>query len=425
MNKRVQILCGLSAALALTVTGCSNKAKDDTSSSGGGSGSVKTDVGITDKEILLGVQSDLSGVFKSIGLGLTHGNEMWANAVNSSGGVCGRQIKLDIQDNGYKADNAVPLYETQKTKVAGFVQLIGSPVLAALKTKIVQDQILTIPAAQASSNMGEAAVLLIGATYDVEMVNGLAWLQEQGKLADGDKIGHIYIDSEYGQNGLLGSKAYAKDHKIQVVEAPVAASDTDLTATITKMKSEGVKAIALTVTPAGTASAAVQNVAQGLNVPLLGNDPTFSAEILKDQTVANAVSKNMYVSAGTAAFGAKGELLDKIKDEYLKKYPQDTPNYAVNAGYLEGLVWQEVLKQACSDGDMTRAGLVKARTKVTNVNGQGISGNLDLSDPGNPTPRSTFIEQPDPATAAQGGLKVLKDAYESKAAKDYKAPHQK
>ena len=414
---------GLAAVCILATSACSTKAQDDSGSADSGSGGVKTDIGVTDTEITLGVQSDMSGVFKSIGLALSHGNELWMNDVNASGGVCGRKIVLDVQDNAYKAENAIPLYETQKSKIAGYLQLIGSPVLAALKAKLTADNVLTIPAAQASVNMDSPAVMLIGATYDVEMINGLAWLAEQGQLKDGDKIGHIYVDSEYGQNGLMGSKAYAKEHNIEVIEAAIAATDTDMTATITKFKEAGVKAIALTTTPAGTASAAVQNKAQGLGVPIMGNDPTFTPNMMKDQTVVAALDV-MHISAATVGYGHDVPLAQKIKQEYAAKF-QDQPNYAVNAGYMEGLVWQEVLKQACSDGDMTRAGLVKARQKVTTVNGQGIAGDMDLSDPGNPTTRKTFIEKPDAAKIDDGGLQVIVELYESEDAKSYKAPHQK
>ncbi|WP_153505990.1 ABC transporter substrate-binding protein [Cumulibacter manganitolerans] len=413
---------GLTAACILATTACSTKAQGDSGSSGG-SGDVKTDIGVTDSEITLGVQTDMSGVFKSIGLALSHGNELWAADVNATGGVCNRKIKLDVQDNAYKAENAIPLYEIQKPKIAGYLQLIGSPVLAALKAKITADNVLTIPAAQASANMDSPAVMLIGATYDIEMINGLAWLAEQGQLKDGDKIGHIYVDSEYGQNGLLGSKSFAKQHGIQVVEAAIGATDTDMTATITKFKEAGVKTIALTTTPAGTASAAVQNKAQGLNVPIMGNDPTFTPNMMTDQTVVAALDV-MHISAATVGYGHDVPLAQKIKSEYTGKF-QDQPNYAVNAGYMEGLVWQEVLKQACADGDLTRAGIVKARTKVTTVDGQGIAGDMDLSDPGNPTTRKTFIEQPDASKINEGGLKVVEELYESQEAKKYKAPHQK
>jgi len=54
--------------------------------------------------------TDKSGVFKNLGLGVTQGNELWAKDFNAAGGVCGRQVKLEEVDHGYKADTAKTLY---------------------------------------------------------------------------------------------------------------------------------------------------------------------------------------------------------------------------------------------------------------------------------------------------------------------------
>ena len=159
---------------------------------------------MTDKDITLMSLSDQSGVFKVIGLAYEAGQQVWAEEVNANGGICDRKIVIDKQDSGYKVDLAMPLYEREKGKTLGMLQIGGSHILAALKQKITADKVLAVTASWASTNLDSPSVLTIGQTYDIEMLNGLAWLQKQGKLADGDKVGHIYIDSEYGQNALAG-----------------------------------------------------------------------------------------------------------------------------------------------------------------------------------------------------------------------------
>lgn len=93
----------------LALAACSTRASNDEAQA---SGDVKTDFGVTEDEITLGMQTDMSGIFKTVGLAITHGQEIWADEVNAAGGVCGRDIKLDIVDIAYKADNAVPTYQT-------------------------------------------------------------------------------------------------------------------------------------------------------------------------------------------------------------------------------------------------------------------------------------------------------------------------
>lgn len=420
MRIRTPLLVG-TAAFAVVLSGCSTKAADD----GGGSnaGGLKTDVGVTDEEISLGVLTDTSGVFKASGIAYTAGNQLWVKDVNDRGGICDRQITLDIQDHGYKADNAVSLYATMKTKDVAIIQMIGSPIVAALKAQITNDHMISIPASWASDNLDSEAVLMVGQTYDIEMINGMAFLQQQGMIADGDKVGHIYIDSEYGLNALKGSKAYAKEHDIEILEAGVSSTDVDMTATVTKFKAEGVKAILVTTAYAATGSVVLQNVSQGLNVPVLGSSPTFSTTLLADPSVVSAL-ENFYAVYSNDAFdtGSNNELIDQLEKEYAASYT-DPPDDSITGGYVSGMVLEAILEQACEDGDMTRAGVVAARKKLDSVDTKGITGTLDLSDPGAPTTREGMIMKVDPNTAV--GLTMVQDFSASEEAKAYKTPFEK
>ncbi|WP_106849914.1 ABC transporter substrate-binding protein [Blastococcus sp. Marseille-P5729] len=422
MAKRTQAIVGISAAIAIALTGCSTKADDGSSSGSGDSGDVKTDVGVTDTEIKLGVLTDMSGPFKEGGLGQTHGNELWADDVNAAGGICGRDIVLDVQDMGYKADNAVPMYETMKQENLGLLQLLGSPILAALKQKITTDKVLSVPGSWASTNLDSESVLMVGQTYDVEMINIMAWAQEQGLINEGDKLGHIYVDSEYGQNGLLGSQSYAKDNDMEIVPVAVAGTDTDMTATVTKLKADGVKAILLTVAPAATASVAVQNAGQGLNVPMLGNNPTFAPAQLQNDSVVQAFSQ-FYVSTSVNSFSSEDEMVQQVLEAYEAKGYEEAPYDAVLLGYSYGLAWEAVLNKACDEGDLTRQGILDAKGQVDNVDTKELTGPLDFSVPGASSSRQAFIAQPD--KDAISGTKIVEKLYESEAAKKYKAPFEK
>lgn len=424
MHKKSLTAASALAVVTVALTGCSTKASSNNGGSGGGgAGGLKTDVGVTDTEITLGILGDHSGPFKASGLATTHGNQMWADQINEAGGICGRKIKLDIQDAGYKPDNAMSLYQSMKNNDLAIIQLIGSPILAALKQQLTTDKMLTIPSAWASANLDSESILMIGQTYDVEAINGLAWLQKQGKIADGDKVGHIYVDSEYGQNAVLGSEYYAKKHNLTIEKAAVQSTDTDMTATITKLKAAGVKAIVLSVAPAATGSIALQNVSQDLNVPLVGNNPTFSVTLLKDEATTQALANFQLVNS-VAAFDSENIPLSKeIAEKYKAQFPDLPPEKSIPTGYIYGMAYEQILKQACSDGDMTRAGMIAAKNKVTSVDTKELTGKLDFSKPGAPTSRQAYVLEVDKTKPV--GLKNAGDLYESAEAKEYKAPHQK
>lgn len=407
--------------LAVLLAGCSSKA-DGGQEAASSSDGVKTDVGVTDETITIGVLTDLSGAFKVSGLAMTAGNELWASDVNADGGICGREVVLDIKDAGYKPENAMTIFESQKSTVLGYAQLVGSHIIASLKSKIAADSIFTIAAATSSMNMDDPAIQVLSATNDIEIINGLAYLQQNGQLNDGDTLAHIYLDSEFGQNSLQGSTYYAQQHGQEIIEIPVGATDTDMTAVIIKVKSEGADVIVLSAAGAGAGSVVLQNAAQGLNLPIVANSSSFTPSSLSDPQMVEAM-KNVSFASGWAPVGSEGELAQKIQSEYAEKY-DDPTSFALNAGYVYGLSWQGVLEKACELGDLTREGVLKAKEEVTELDTAGLTGVFDLSDYRVPTTRETFIVAADPSAIEWGGWTIVEDLFVSDEAKSYKAPHE-
>ena len=409
----------LGAAALILCAACSSKAAQEEESVG--ADGLKTDVGVSDTEIRLAVMTDFSGPYKAGGLALATGNQLWADQVNADGGICGRDIVLDTQDTTYKVDVAVPQYATVSGEDLGILQLGGSHILAALKEQLTADNMLTTPAGWASGNLDREQIMLVGQSYDVEMVNGLAFMQEQGFLQDGDTIGHVWQDAEYGQNGKLAVDWYAAQHNLNVVSMPISTTDTDMTATVTKLKSEGVKTIAITTTPAATGSIALQNVQQSLNAPMIGNNQAFQPPLLDDPAMVDALA-DFYMVSSTAPFSADTELSKQIAEQYTASN-DDEPSVGVPMGYSMGMVWEAILNEACDAGDMTRTGVLEAKKKVTSLDTEGLTGVLDFSKDGEPSTREAFILKPD--ETVEGGLSVEQDLFVSDDAKQYKTPHQK
>lgn len=415
--KRTYPAVALAAVLALSA--CSTKAGDSGSSGADGSG-VKTDKGATASEITLGVMTDKTGVFKNLGLGITQGNELWAKDFNAAGGVCGRQVKLETVDHGYKADTAKTLYPQIEPKVLGFVQLLGSPVVAALKQNIASDKTVAAPASWSSELLDNQYVMIVGTTYDLEIIDGLSYFQEKGLVKDGDTIGHVYIDGEYGKNGLRGSQYYAKKHNLTVKEVKITSTDNDLTNIVTGLKGDGVKAIVLTTSPAQTGSALAANKALGLAVPVLGNNPVFDPVLLKSPA-ANALDK-LTIVASSVPFSADIPKAKEVATKYKAAY-KETPNGGIPYGYAVGEVWGAVLKKACENKDLTRDGVAAALKQTTSASTEDLVAALDFSKPGTPATRQVYAATPD--ASAEGGVRYVKPLFEAPEAKEYVAPHQK
>jgi ABC-type branched-subunit amino acid transport system substrate-binding protein len=422
--KRTAALGGaLVATLALTA--CGTKGDDSISSGSSGAApaaagtdtaSIKAGPGITANAIKLGVLTDLSGPFAPLTSAITNGNKAYWKEVNANGGVCDRQVELVIKDHAYETQKAVVQYREVAADVAAIQQLVGSPMTAALLPSLKSDRMLSILASWPSSLLDNDFIIEVGTTYELEMINGLGYLKDKGLIKEGDKIGHLYFEGEYGEAGLAGSKAFAKNNGMTVVEQKIQPTDEDMSGQVAAFKRAGVKLIAVTTSPTAMASVTGIAASQGLDVPVLGNNPTFDPAVL-GSPAAPALKKNAYVVASVAPISSKTPKIAKISKQYKADYAKETPKNAVTLGYASGKVMKETLAKACENGDLTRDGIVKASRQLSDVSTSGmVASSLDFSQVGQPSSRATFIARP---ADVVGGLKQIGSALESDEAKAF------
>ena len=143
-----------------------------------------------------------------------------------------------------------------KDTVLAMQQTIGSPINTALAPEYEADQIVNFPSAWSKTLTEIPGTGVVGATYDVEIANGYDYMFKEGLLKEGDTVGHIYFEGEYGANGLAGSQAVAEEKGLELVEAQIKSTDQDMSSQITQFKAAGVDLIALTVAPGQLASVA-------------------------------------------------------------------------------------------------------------------------------------------------------------------------
>lgn len=414
---RAQAVLGLALALSLGVTACSTKANK--SNGNKNEGGVKAGPGVTKDAIALGVLTDESGVFAPLGTAVTQGNQIGVDEINAAGGICGRKINLVVKDTAYDVQKAVSQYAEIAPSIAGIMQMLGSPATTALLPTITTDHMVSATATWASSLLTSPDIQISGATYDIEMINGISYLLDKGLIKKGDKLGHIAFEGAYGDNGLKGSKYAADKLGLTIVTQRPKATEVDMTSAVQSFKQAGVKAILLTVGPKQLASAAGVAAAGGLNVPILGNNPTFSPKLLASPA-GPAIEKNFYLSASSSPLSADNPAVKKVLAAYKAKYSSGTPNAGVAYGYGVAKIYEQTLKAACDAKDLTREGIEKAFHTLKNVDTGGIIAPLDYSKQGEIPARQTLIARATKANIAIDGLKVEKDLFESDTAKEYK-----
>ncbi|MFF8289919.1 ABC transporter substrate-binding protein [Streptomyces sp. NPDC016309] len=417
MRRHRRLAATLAALVALTAAaGCSSKAKSGDDSGGQGADGVKTGTGVDAKTIRLGVLTDMTGVYATLGKSVTQAQRLYVEQLNAAGGVCGRTVELTVRDHGYDPQKALAAYTELEPDVLGFPQFIGSPFVAAVKQRIDgRDKGLVLPQAWSASLLGSRHIRVIGSTYDIETINAVDFLLKEKGLRKGDKLGHVYFEGDYGENALKGAKYAAGKAGLTVVEQKIKPTDNDMTAQVAALKQAGVKAIVVSAGPRQAASLVGVAAAVKLTVPVIGNNSAYAPQLLATQA-GPALERMYYVATPSLPIGADTPAARKLVADYRAAYPKDALDNGVVAGWTAAQVFGEALKKACADKDLTREGVGKALLTL-NAHDAGFGMTHDFSDPQAPSSRQSAIIQP--AASAPGGSRVVRGPQVSDAAKAF------
>jgi ABC-type branched-subunit amino acid transport system substrate-binding protein len=411
---RIALAAALAAVL-LTGTACSSKADGDGAADA--SDGVKTGPGIGEKSIRLGALTDLTGPYATLGKSVVQAQQMWADETNAAGGICGREVEIVVKDHGYDVQKAVTAYADIAPDVVALPQVIGSPVVAALIDDIERDGLLTFPQGWSASLLGRDPVQVLGTTYDLDMIAAVDFLTRTGKVAEGDSIGHVYFEGDYGTNALEGAEWAAERAGMKVVGQKIKATDTDLTAQVSALRKAGVKAVLISAGPAQTASLAGVAASRGLRVPIVSSAPGYAPQLMKTPAAA-ALEAMVHVVSAIPAVSSDLPGVKRMVSSYQKKYPDSPVDSGVLSGYNAAQLLGAGLKQACEKGSLARADVVKAHRSQKNAD-TGLGTPQDFTDVDAPASRSTYVLKPD--RKAAGGLVGVEEAHRVPGADEYLA----
>ncbi|MGH3823746.1 MAG: ABC transporter substrate-binding protein [Pseudonocardiaceae bacterium] len=413
--RRLLAVPAVTLASVLALAGCSTKAPDSAKTK-----ELSTDYGVTRSEIVLGALTDDSSPFSEVGTGVVHGQQLWIKETNDAGGICQRKITLKIGDYQDNAVQAAASYTALEPKVLGFMHIVGASATAALSQRLIDNETTVVALSASSELLSNPYVIIPATTYDIEMINGLSYLTEQGKIHDGDTIGHIWLEGEYGANGLRGAQHFAQRHRLTLREVKVT-SESNMRDVVAAFAAEPrVRAIVLSTTPAQAAAAAAANQELALNVPMVGNSPVFTPKQLSG--LAAPALANLSVVASSVPFTSDVPAAQRVAEAYRQAGYPELPNSGVPYGYAIGEVWGQLLTRACLNGDLSRSGIQEALRQLPSITTGKLVDDLSFAKPGAPASRQAYIGLPDPAVP--GGIRQVTPLFLAPDAQSYVAPHQ-
>lgn len=170
------------------------------------------DVGVTDREVLVGQFAAFTGPAAALGNGMQQGMLAHFKAVNAAGGVNGRTIKLVARDDGYEPDKAVAAVKAliEEDKVFALVGSVGTPTTLAAVPAINAEGIPMIGPFTGAQGLREPLnrnLFHLRASYFDETERIVQHLTTLGIT----KIAVFYQNDSYGKAGLEGvTRALAK-----------------------------------------------------------------------------------------------------------------------------------------------------------------------------------------------------------------------
>lgn len=174
--------------------------------------------GVTDTEIKLGMANAQTGPAAGLGVGFRAGAEAWFNKVNAAGGVHGRKIVLQVEDDGYEPNRTVDatLKLIEEAKVFSLFGYVGTPTANAALPILKETKTPLVGVFTGAASLREPVT--------PEVINIRAgYYDEAEKLVDAfirdkaaKKIAVFYQDDGFGQAVLTGVEKALKKRGMDV-----------------------------------------------------------------------------------------------------------------------------------------------------------------------------------------------------------------
>lgn len=347
---------------------------------------IKTSVGVTGRVITLGEITPLTGAAAIIGKPLTRGHEVYFKYVNEVLGGVGQKlpkeerykVELITLDSQYRPDIQVQQYNALKDKVLMIAQSLGTAHTNAILPQINEDKILTAAATLASDWPKQKYVVATGAPYPAQFINAAQYLKDKGITP---KAGIIYQDDDYGLDGVKGLEFAAKEFGFQIVaRATYKTTDTAFAAPVTAMKTAGADYVFLASTPSFSGSILGTAAALAYAPQWIGLSPSWAGALVgtteKPSPILAYLQKSYWVATdaqcawGDTKAGCEG--MAELIDNHKKFGGDQVPDYYFIFGYTQARVVHQILEKAVEQGDLTRAGVVKAFESLKSVNMGGL-----------------------------------------------------
>jgi branched-chain amino acid transport system substrate-binding protein len=303
--------------------------------------------GVTEKEIVIGTYTDLSGVTVSWGVNNSNAIRLAFDEVNAKGGINGRMIRYIVEDNQYQVPRSIQAANKLINSDHVFLMIAngGTPMNNATMPEQLEKGVPNMfPLTSARSMYEPYNRLKFGlvASYYDQMRSGVKYfVEKRGKKA----ICLMSQDTDFGRDVSDGVKDQLKAMNQSLAgETLHKPTDTDFSAAVARMKAAKCDLVAI----GGIVRDTIQIISairkSGWDVETLGNIATYENTVAE---VPGGVTEGYYTMTSVLLLDPadpKPEVQAFVKN-YKAKFGRE-PNFPAQIGYSAAYLLVEGLKNA-------------------------------------------------------------------------------
>ncbi|MFH1795220.1 MAG: ABC transporter substrate-binding protein [Pseudomonadota bacterium] len=255
--------------------------------------------GVTDTEIVIGSNGDLSGVFAAFNVGAIKAAQLMFDEVNEKGGIHGRKIRFVVEDHGYQVPKAVQNFNKliNSDKVFAMILNLGTPHNIAGFPLMQSKQVANIGPLTAARQMLEGDITYKYAGFSSYYDQMRAGVRHLAKEKGAKNVCAMYLPTDFGLEVYEGTKeetvALGLTFAAETTHKP---DEQDFVGTISKLRDAkcDIVATAIGVRQTIVAYATAKKLGWS-NVSFIGSSAGFNTAVAK---VPEGVTEGYYAAAG-------------------------------------------------------------------------------------------------------------------------------
>ena len=337
---------------------------------GGGDGTDNTAGvparGVTDTEIVIGSQNDLSGPAGLLGADAVDGARLRFEEVNAAGGIHGRQIRFVVEDAQYQIPRAIQATNKLVNRDNIFAMLLsmGTPMNNAVMETLFEAGVPNLFPISGARQMVEPFRPMMftarGIYYDEVRAGIRYFVEERGAQS----ICVMYQDTDYGQEILEAAQDQTEAMGMTVTEVTAhRPTDTEFTAAVLRLRNAGCDTVMMGTINRDTILIFEAARKMGwTDVSFVGQNASYNKAIAATESGA---AEGYYAFVHIAAIYGEDEMSPEVARWYrsfTERFGSE-PGYPAIEGYRNAGILVDALEMA--GRDLSADGLMAALESMT------------------------------------------------------------